>query len=262
VPVMGNLLEPGQWQDEAAADWVFHIPPHPEWGPRGGWRRADAIARTRVLMDAHLLDAVSGGATRRIVCTAGTCCYGAVGRRPITEDERPTPSAWGRCVAPALDRLGGYIVAGLPILTALTGWAYGNGSWFRQRVVDPVMGGGRVLQFGRTGPWVSPIHVDDCARALIHLAEHGEPGGRYFLVNSEPIRLHEFAGAFARLAQRPLRVCRLPAAAARVVMGPVVAGVLSGDAVFSNIRVRGIGFRFQYPTLEDGLQQVLGALHE
>jgi NAD dependent epimerase/dehydratase family enzyme len=45
-------------------------------------------------------------------------------------------------------------------------------------------------------------------------------------------------------------------------MGPVLADVLGGDAVFSNIRVRGIGFRFQYPTLDDGLQQILGALHE
>ena len=26
TPVMGDLLEPGQWQDEAAADWVFHLP--------------------------------------------------------------------------------------------------------------------------------------------------------------------------------------------------------------------------------------------
>jgi nucleoside-diphosphate-sugar epimerase len=262
VPVMGNLLEPGRWQDEAAADWVFHLPPHPGWRPRVTWRRAEGIARARVLMDAHLLDAVSGGGTRRIVCIASTCCYGAVGRRAITEDEAPAASAWGRCLAPVLDRLDGYIAAGLPILTALPGWAYGNTSWFRERVVEPVMTDRRVLQFGRTGPWVSPIHVDDCARALVHLAEHGEPGGRYFLVNSDPIRLYEFASAFARLAQRPLRVLRLPAAAARLVMGPVLADVLGGDAVFSNIRMRGIGFRFQYPTLDEGLQQILGALHE
>jgi hypothetical protein len=32
--------------------------------------------------------------------------------------------------------------------------------------------------------------------------------------------------------------------------------------LFSNIRLRGTGFRFTYPTLEEGLQQVLGALHE
>lgn len=26
VPVMGDLLNPGHWLDEAAADWVFHPP--------------------------------------------------------------------------------------------------------------------------------------------------------------------------------------------------------------------------------------------
>ncbi len=262
VPVMGDLLEPGRWQDEAAADWVFHLPPHRVRGPRVTRRRAASIARARVSMDAHLLDAVAAGATRRIVYVADTSCYGATGPRPITEDEPPRPSAWGRCLTPALDRLDGYVVAGLPIVTAFPGWVYGNGSWFRERVIEPVMAGRRVLQFGKTGPWVSPIHVHDCARALVHLAERGEAGGRYFLVNSDPIRMHEFAETFARLANRPLRVWRVPAAATRLVVGPVLADYLRADAVFSNIRLRGIGFRFQYPTLEQGLQQVLGALHE
>jgi nucleoside-diphosphate-sugar epimerase len=27
IAIRGDLLVPGQWQDEAAADWVFHIPP-------------------------------------------------------------------------------------------------------------------------------------------------------------------------------------------------------------------------------------------
>jgi nucleoside-diphosphate-sugar epimerase len=262
IPIMGDLLEPGQWQDEAAADWVFHLPPHPARGPRVTRGRAESIARARVLMDAHLLDAVAAGATRRIVYVADTSCYGATGPRPITEDETPRPSALGRCLTPALDRLDGYVVAGLPIVTAFPGWVYGNASWFRDRVIEPVIAGRRVLQFGKTGPWVSPIHVHDCARALVHLAEHGEVSGRYFLVNNDPIRMHEFAGGFARLANRPLRVCRLPAAASRLVVGPVLADYIQADAVFSNIRLRGIGFRFRYPTLDQGLQQILGALHE
>jgi len=163
---------------------------------------------------------------------------------------------------PVLDRVEGYIAAGLPIVTALPGWVYGNGSWFRARVIEPVLAGRRVLQFGKQGPWVSPIHVHDCARAMLHLAEHGEAGGRYFLVNSEPIRVHEFAETFARLANRPLRVWRVPAAATGLVVGPVLAHDIQADAALSNIRLRGIGFRFRYPTLEQGLQQVLGALHE
>ena len=262
VPVMGDLLEPGQWQDEAAADWVFHLPPHPVRGLRVTRRRAESMARARVLMDAHLLDAVAAGATRRIVYVADTSCYGATGPRPITEDEPPRPSAWGRYLTPALDRVDGYLVAGLPVITAFPGLAYGNGSWFRERVIEPVMAGRRVLQLGKTGRWVSPIHVQDCARALVHLAEHGEAGGRYFLVNSDPIRMHEFARAFSRLADRPLRAWVVPAAATRLVVGPVLAEDLQADAVFSNIRLRGIGFRFRYPTLDHGLRQVLGALHE
>jgi nucleoside-diphosphate-sugar epimerase len=262
VPVMGDLREAGPWQDEAAADWVFHLAPQPVQGWRVTRRRAARMTRARVSMDAHLLDAVAAGATQRIVYMADASCYGATGPRPITEDAPPQPSAWGRCLTPALERLEGHLVAGQPIIAALPGWVYGNGGWFRERVIEPVTAGRRVLLFGKTGPWVSPIHVADCARALVHLAEHGEPSSRYFLVNRDPIRLHDFAGTFARLANRPLRVLRVPAAATRLVAGPVLADHLRTDAVFSNIRLRGIGFRFRYPTLEQGLRQVLGVLHE
>ena len=213
-------------------------------------------------MDTHLLDAVAAGTTRRIVYVADTTCYGSQGQRAITEDEPVRASALGSCLSPALDRVDGYVAAGLPIVTALPGWVYGNGSWFGRHVIEPVMAGRRVLQLGDTGPWVSPIHVEDCAHALVHLAERGEAGGRYFIVANAPIRTHEFARTFARLANRPLRVHRLPAVATRLLVGPILSDVLRADAVFSNIRLRGIGFRFRYPTLEQGVEQVLGALHE
>jgi len=261
VPVMGDPLEPGRWQDEAAADWVFHLPALPVCVSRVTGRRAASLTRAHIAMDAHLLDAVASGATKRIVYVADTSCYGATGSRAITEDEPLRPSARGRCLTPALDRLDGYIVAGLPVVTGLPGRVYGNGSWFRERVIVPIMGGRRVLQFGKRGPWVSPIHVHDCARALVHLAECGEVAGRYFLVNSDPIRISEFAETFARLACRPLRVWRLPAAAARLLAGSGFTEIQS-DFVFSNIRLRGTGFRFRYPTLEQGLRQVLGAIRE
>jgi NAD dependent epimerase/dehydratase family enzyme len=57
-----------------------------------------------------------------------------------------------------------------------------------------------------------------------------------------------------------LKVRRLPYAASRILGRRAVADRLEGDMVFSNIRLRGTGFRFTYPTLEEGLQQVFGAL--
>jgi uncharacterized protein len=262
VPVTGDLLTPGRWQDEAAADWVFHLSPPPVDRGCTVLKRAATMARARLSLDANLLDAVSAGATCRIVYVADPSCYGAAGSRPITEDEPPRPSASGRWLIPALDRLNGYVLAGLPIVTAIPGSVYGNGSWFRELVIEPVMTGRRVLKFGKTGPLVSPIHVHDCTRALVHLAEHEKPGGRYFVANSAPVRMSEFAKTFARLANRPLRVWRLPPAATRFVVGPAWAEYPQADAVLSNIRLRGIGFRFEYPTLEDGVGQILRALYE
>jgi nucleoside-diphosphate-sugar epimerase len=262
VPVMGDLLEPGKWQDVAGAEWVFHAQPHLTDRRRLGRKAAASIARTQVLMDRHLLDALATRTTRRIIYVADASAYGATGSQPITEDTPPRPCARGRCLAPALERVGGYHASGMPIVTAYPGWVYGNGSWFRERVIEPVMAGRPVFQVGAAAPWVSPIHVEDCARALVHLAEHGKVGSRYFLVNNDPVRLHEFAAAFARLTNRSLHVRRVPGIVARLVAGAVLAEHFRADAVFSNIRLRGTGFRFMYPTLEAGLQQVLGALHD
>lgn len=259
--VVGELAKPGQWQDEAGTEWVFHVPPQPLMHEvPGGRRHADALMRERVAMDANLLDAVANGTTRRVVYVADSSCYGLTGPRPITEDAPVRPGSWRRCLSPALDRLEGYVVAGLPVVTALPGWVYGNGAWFRERILEPIMSGRRVLQFGASRNWISPIHVHDCARALVHLAQHGAPGSRYFLVNSDPIQVHEFAQTFARMAERPLKVRRLPYAAAQILGRRTAADCLEGDMVFSNIRLRGTGFQFSYPTLEEGLQQIVGVV--
>lgn len=262
IPVLGNLLVPGSWQDEAAADWVFHLPAHQSypWPPTES--RAAAMASARVSMDAHLLDAVAAGATRRVVYVADTNCVGPTAARPITEDELPLSHGTEHCLTPALDRLDGYVVSGLPIVTALPGWVYGNAAWFREHVMEPIVAGRHVLQYDDPGRWVSPIHVRDCARALVHLAERGAIGRRYFVVNSEPVRVSEFAAAFARLAKRPLRVWRMPAIAALIAGRRPMPNHRPSNAVFSNVRLRGTGFRFLYPTLEQGLQQILGALDD
>ena len=47
---------------------------------------------------------------------------------------------------------------------------------------------------------------------------------------------------------------------ARILRRQVVASRSEGDMVFSNIRLRGTGFRFTYSTLEEGLQQIVGAV--
>ena len=256
VAIMGDVSTPGRWQDEAAADWVFHLAPQQVNRVRLGPHRSTTIASALGRMDINLLDAVAAGATQRIVYVADMSCYGSAGARSVTEDEPPRPSSSGRWLVPGFERVEGYVLSGLPIVTAIPGCVYGNGSWFRELVIEPLLAGRRVLQFRSVSPLVSPIHVHDVARALIHLVEHGTIGGRYFLVNSEPARFDDFANTFARLADRPLRVLRLPAPALRLAIGSRLPGGLESDAVLSNIRLRGTNFRFAFSTLEQGLRHV------
>jgi len=86
----------GLTQSVAAADCVFHRPPHPEAEPRAIQRRTESVARARVLMDAPLPDAVAAGATLRVMYVADACCDGSTGQRSITEDEPPRPSRCDR----------------------------------------------------------------------------------------------------------------------------------------------------------------------
>ena len=55
TPVIGNLLESGGWQDEAAADWVFHLPAYPRWNARDSVSH-QSRARTRAATDGRLPD--------------------------------------------------------------------------------------------------------------------------------------------------------------------------------------------------------------
>ena len=232
-------------------------------GSRISRKRAEWITKARVSMDAHLLDAVGAGTTRRIVYVADASCYGATSDRAITEDAPLRPSAWGRCFTPALDRVEGYLAAGLPIVTAFPGWVYGNGFLVlrtRHQTGDHPASCSPVWKDRSAG---SHRFTSTTARARsCILRSAANSGGRYFLVNNDQVRTCDFAETFARLANLPLRMWQVPGAMTRLVAGPVLADHIRADAVLSNIRLRGMGFRFEYPTLEEGIQEVLGALHE
>jgi nucleoside-diphosphate-sugar epimerase len=63
IAIRGDLLVPGQWQDEAAAHWVFHIPPGAPARARS-WRQDERLAHTRAVMDR----APAGRGRRRRSC--------------------------------------------------------------------------------------------------------------------------------------------------------------------------------------------------
>ena len=254
--VLGDLLVPHRWHDAATADWVFHVAPQQPQVAQVHHKRTESIASARVLMDSHLLDTVLCGSARRIVRTAHASCPGHTGLRAIAG--RPKPCHPRRC-STARERLAGCVVFGVRIASTLPAWVYGSSSLFRERVVEPIVAGRGVLTFADVDPLVSSVLIRDHARMLVHLAQRGEIDGRYFVVNSDAAQMNEFASTVARVAGRPLRVWQRPEVAPLSLNAPDVP---HADNVFSDVRLRGIRFRFLYPTLERGLPQLIAAIHE
>jgi nucleoside-diphosphate-sugar epimerase len=256
-PVTGDLLVPGAWQEAARdADWVVHLAQPQTFGGRVTAKRAERYRDDRVKMDRHLLDGLDPKRTQRIVYVAGTSYYGDLGTERRDETATPRPRGWGPYVAPAIEALSGDLARGLPIVTAFPGYVYGDGSWFREYVLIPLQKDMRINTLGGRSRFGSPIHVRDCARAIVFLLSHGKIGERYFLVDDEPVQWSAFYEAAARAMGRKMKVRKVPVFLLRLLVGDVVTDSILSDGVLSNARLKALGFELDFPTIEEGFADV------
>lgn len=255
VAVQGDLLTPGPWQEEAAAsEAVVHLAQPLTFGSRVTHQRAEAYKQQRLRMDSLLLESLKPGGVRRVLYVAGTSYYGDQGRALVTEDATPRPSGWGPYIAPAIEALPEYLARGLPLVEAYPGSVYGLGSWFEEYALVPLKKGKPLYGLKETQTHhMSFIHVDDCARALLHLLEHGEVGQRYFVVDDAPATFAELSQLAADAMRVTYRKRLLPRFLAWLALGPVVTDSLTAEARLSNARLLATGLRLRYPTLREGV---------
>ena len=259
LPVVGDLLSPGPWQQEAAAsEWVVHLAQPLTFGGRVTRKRAEAYRDQRLRMDSMLLESLKPGVARRVLYVGGTSYYGDQGPQLVTEDTTPRPSGWGPFIAPAIESLAGYGARGLPLVEAYPGAVYGPGSWFQEYALNPLKKGQRLFGLKETTTrCMSPIHVEDCARALLHLLEHGEPGTRYFVVDDQPVPFSELIRVAAESLGVSYQATVVPRWLCHLLLGPVATDSLTAEARLSNARLHGTGFQFRYPTVREGVPAVV-----
>ena len=253
--VEGDLLTPGPWQEEAAAsDEVVHLAQPLTFGARVTHQRALAYREQRLRMDSLLLDSLKPGTVKRVLYVGGTSYYGDQGTRVVTEDATPRPTGWGPYIAPAIESLPRHLERGLPLVEAYPGSVYGLGSWFVEYALVPLKAGRRLFGMKETLTLqMSPIHVDDCARALLHLLEHGEVGRRYFVVDDQPATFGDLTRVAAEALGVSYRKVLVPRWLCRLLLGPVLTDSLTSEARLSNERLHGTGFQFHYPTIREGV---------
>jgi nucleoside-diphosphate-sugar epimerase len=260
TPVEGDVSDArGAWGAVAAeSETVAHLAQPQTYGGRITAGRARRWRDERLQMDRALLDALEPARTRRVVYVAGTSYYGNCGADvPYDEDVTPRPQGWGPYVAPALEALGAYRQRGLPIVEAFPGWVYGSGSWFAEYVLDPLHAGKPVTGLRGRARITSLVHVDDCARALVHLLAAGEAGRRYFVVDDAPAENDRPARSAAAALGVPFRTRKVHPLLCRLLLGRIVTESLQYENRLSNARLRATGFVPRFPTYVQGVPDVV-----
>ena len=257
--IVGDLSDrEGTWREAVRnADTIIHLAQPQTFGGRVSKERAEQYSIRRLDMDRALFEAIDPAKTQRIVYVAGTSYYGDCGPEICDETAVPRPRGWGPYLAPAIEALPDYTACGLPIVTAFPGWVYGPGSWFAQYVLEPLRNGEPV--YGLRGParYVSPVHVEDCARAILHLTSHGKIGSRYFIVDDVPVPGERLVEIAAKALGVTGRGRRLPFVLLKLLSGQVIADSLAYESRLSNRRLKSTGFSFDFPTCEQGIPNVV-----
>lgn len=253
--IVGDLSDPeGVWREAVRkADAVVHLAQPQTFGGRLTKARARRYCVLRLDMDRTLFEAIDPAKTRRVIYIAGTSYYGECGLEMCDEDAIPHPRGWGPYLGPAIESLPSYVARGLPIVAAFPGWVYGPGSWFAQYVLEPLRDGKPVYGLRGRARYTSPVHVEDCGRAILHLIDHGEIGSRYFIVDDAPVPGERLAEIAANALGVTGHGRKLPFVVLKLLVGQVVAESLAYENRLSNNRLKSTGFSFDFPSCERGV---------
>jgi uncharacterized protein (TIGR01777 family) len=111
--------------------------------------------------------------------------------------------------------------------------------------------------FGNGRQWYSWIHIEDLARMFAHALEQPSLEGIYNGVSPSPVTNYEFAKVLADVKGGPVLVAPVPAFALRIVFGEMADTILSSAKV-SHKSIAATGFTYNYPTLPEALEALLG----
>ena len=107
---------------------------------------------------------------------------------------------------------------------------------------------------GSGNQWVSWIHAEDAARAILYAIDQELLSGPINTVSPNPLRMRDFGKCIAEVYNRP-HFFPVPSALLKLVLGEKSMLILEGQYVVPE-KLHEFGFTFQFPTLQDALRDL------
>lgn len=261
--ITGDATVPEAWIGEAAGCGVLIDLVQPNLPKRIGRQAIRAVAARRLsTMSALLnhLDRMPADERPLLISVSGL------------DDLMPDAQGVVRASSPLRARPVGFGHIGIPVRQmveqsqtprtfAYLGTVYGPGKSFETEIF-PQIARGRFRIPGGGNNRMPLVHVEDAARALVHLAAQPATAleGRSFVVaDGSNVTFREFCNHSARLlgAKAPGAV---PKWLASLVLGSVLCETLTSDIGADPASLTSSGFAFRYPSCMEGLPPTLARL--
>jgi NAD dependent epimerase/dehydratase family enzyme len=261
--VAGDASNPADWIHETAGcDMIIDLL-QPEVPRRIGLRQIRQIADQRRMLTAKLVAALQNVAEKdrpSLLSVSGL------------DDFAPTETGYVDDTSTLRTDFEGFAHIGIPVRRVIEesgvvhafahlGTVYGPGKSFADTVF-PQIEAGRFRLPGSGLNRMGVVHVDDAARALVHLATLGteQIAGRSFVLSDgHPVKMADFF-SFAAEYMGATRPRTMPSFVVRLVTGSVLFETLTRDIAASPAALLQTGFKFKYPSYRDGLPPSLEAL--
>ncbi len=251
--VTGDPMRAGPWWETVAdCDAAINLVGA---SIQGRWSAAqrDLIRQSRIVPLRRLVEALPTERAFTLVSASAVGYYGNAGEREVDESAPPgndffaqLAQAWEATADSARGPRTRVVIARFgPVLGA-------NGGVLQEVVKSMRSFVGGILGSGTQ--WVSWIHEEDLARAILFLMERPTSDGAFNLCTPNPVRQAQMARTLGRLLHRPVGF-PTPAPAIRFALGGFADAVLFSQRMRPR-RLLEAGFGFRYPTLQEALQEI------
>jgi NAD dependent epimerase/dehydratase family enzyme len=263
APVLGDAAVAGRWTEalEGSAALVDLV--QPKLPKRLGNKAIQAIAAERLQVTRTVVSALRPLAAPRrplLVSVSGVSDLGRDADGRISHRSRVVqdPNDFARIGVPVRRAVED---SGIDAAFVHLGTVYGPGKAFAARLL-PDLARGRAPIIGRGRNRMALVHVTDAARALVHLVgtERATTAGRTWVVadGADTTQRDFMEHAASLMGGPPPR--RVPVWLASLVVGRVVAELLSKDSPVNPEALVATGFRFQYESHRSGMPATVAAL--
>lgn len=255
---------PGSLTLPEEIDALVHLAGAPIVGERWTQAYKEELYESRVQGTQRVVEAVrEHGAIDHVVSASAVGYYGDQGDQVLDEDAEPGDDflaavcqEWEAAAEPIAEDPD--LDTGLTVIR--TGVVLSLEEGALAQMLNP-FAFVKPFHWGLGGPvgdgqqWFPWIHVEDEARAIIHLLDE-EAEGTYNLAAPDVVRNERFTQALASALGRPAKL-PIPKFALRVLYGEAASVLFASQRVTPD-RLQADGFDFEHPDVDEALEDLLG----